>query len=339
MFLVFTVGCVENCLAQRIKKKTFKVNGVSFNMIYVEGGSFTKPMGHGKGDTTITVESFYIGETEVTCGLYNAVFGLPPITPKQPKPIVKKNELPENDISWEPPIDNKVYGTVVDEYGDTLVGVQVIEVGTTNGTITDLDGYFSLTMQDIGHNLEFFYAAYVPKTTVARGNMKVVLEEINYDSLQGEGDNYPKPLWGPLLGRDFFPTLNNITGVKFRLPSVYEWEFAARGGNYSHGYKYSGSDIWDEVVAIDTTAMYLRCVVKSKAPNELGLYDMSGNVVECCVDPNNHFEYSLNDFEDYTRFDFFPFDPSNCGRENIYGCRLVISAKELEKPHKEAKKK
>ncbi len=79
----------------------------------------------------------------------------------------------------------------------------------------------------------------------------------------------------------FIAKLNELTGKKFRLPTEAEWEFAARGGNKSKGYKYSGSNKISDVARDDTDTPY---IVASKLPNELGLYDMSGNVSEWCQD-------------------------------------------------------
>lgn len=174
--------------------KTITVNGVSFNMIQVEGGTFN--MGAQSLDPAepnydseaweregpvhqVTLSEYYIGETEVTQELWEAV---------------------------------------------------------------------------VGYNMSHF-----------EGKQKPV-EQITWHECQ-----------------TFIELLNQMTGLNFRLPTEAEWEFAARGGNMSQGYKYSGSDNLGDVAWYAADGKKTGDV-KTKLPNELGIYDMCGNVMEWCHD-------------------------------------------------------
>ena len=171
-------------------KKTYTVNGVSFTMIDVEGGTFTMGATREQGSDTdndekpvhkVTLSNYSIGETEVTQELWRAVMG-------------------SNPSSFT-------------------------------------------------------------------GNLQCPVECVSWNDCQ-----------------TFIKKLNQLTGENFRLPTEAEWEYAARGGKQSKGYKYSGSNTLGDVAWYDSNSSNKTHAVKTKQPNELGIYDMSGNVWEWCSD-------------------------------------------------------
>ena len=84
--------------------------------------------------------------------------------------------------------------------------------------------------------------------------------------------------------QEFVRKLDSITGMPFRLPTEAEWEFAARGGNRSKSYRFAGSNYIDTVSWSSHNAGFRTHIVGQKLPNELRLYDMTGNISEWCSD-------------------------------------------------------
>ncbi len=122
---------------------------------------------------------------------------------------------------------------------------------------------------------------YIGKYEVTQAQWEAVMGE-NPSHYKGENRPVESVSWNDI--QEFIEKLNAKTGKRYRLPTEAEWEYAARGGNQSAGYKYSGSNNIDEVAWYGSNSASRTHIVGQKQPNELGLYDMSGNVWECCSD-------------------------------------------------------
>ena len=128
---------------------------------------------------------------------------------------------------------------------------------------------------------------YIGKTEVTQALWQAVMGS---NPSEFTGDELPVEYVSWYDCQEFIRKLNALTGQNFRLPTEAEWEFACRGGNNSRGYKYSGSNYIVNVAWYEDNSGSEPHPVSTRLPNELGIYDMSGNVWEWCS--NWHGEYS-----------------------------------------------
>ena len=130
---------------------------------------------------------------------------------------------------------------------------------------------------------------YIGKYEVTQELWQVVMDSV---PSQFKGDNLPVEWVSWDDCQDFISKLNAMTGKHFRLPTEAEWEYAARGGKKSRGYRYSGSNILGDVAWYRSNSGDKTHAVGAKQPNELGIYDMTGNVEEWCQDGERRYDGS-----------------------------------------------
>ena len=211
--------------------------------------------------------------------------------------VVKQVAVDETPDIPETPFDNTT---------------QIIKVGGVNLKMIPVEGGTFFMGENAIHEFTSFDDAkpvhsvtlssyYIGETEVTQQLWQVVTgqkttSDSNYwnqwNSTYGLGPNRPAYYISWDDCQEFIVKLNALTGRTFRLPTEAEWEFAARGGTKSKDYKYSGSNDIEDVAWYVANSYekgksspdYGTHDVATKQPNELGLYDMSGNVWEWCSD-------------------------------------------------------
>ena len=207
------------------------------------------------------------------------------------------SSCPENG-KYTLPIDSMycpVCGSKLDSFdkgqnGDERVfnvnGVSFKMIKVESGTF-DMGDYKS-SLCPI-HSITLSHDYFVGETPVTQALWLAVMGN-NPSSFKGTQNPVENVNWN--YCEEFIKNLNHKTNCKFRLPTEAEWEFAARGGTNSNGYEFSGSNNIQEVAWYNGNSGSKTHPVKQKKPNELGIYDMSGNVWELCNDWLNHNYYT-----------------------------------------------
>ena len=138
---------------------------------------------------------------------------------------------------------------------------------------------------------------YIDKYEVTQREWRVVMGyDLDWPEVYGNGDDFPVYNVSRTDAVRFLEKLSALTRLSFHLPSEAQWEYAARGGSYTQHYCFSGSDDVNDVAWYNGNAGGILHSVGEKQPNELGLYDMSGNVWEWCSD--SYALYSEDDSQD-----------------------------------------
>ena len=166
----------------------------------------------------------------------------------------------------------------------TVKGVEFTMIAVEGGTFTmgatPEQGSDAFEWEKPAHQVTLS-KYYIGETEVTQALWKAVMGN---NPSKFEGDNLPVEYISWDDCQKFIQKLNVLTGKSFRLPTEAEWEFAARGGINSRGYKYSGSNNIDGVAWYTNNSGDKTHPVKTKQANELGIYDMSGNAWEWCQD-------------------------------------------------------
>ena len=205
-----------------------------------------------------------------------------PQKPQLQQPAVAQTQQPQKPPVQQPEPEPTTIEPVQPQHNLPEIEMVYVAGGTFTMGATSEQGSGAENDEKPAHSVTLS-GYYIGKYEVTQKLWKAVMGN---NPSNFKGDNLPVECvnWNDV--QEFLRKLNAMTGKNYRLPTEAEWEYAARGGNRSRGYKYSGGNRID----IDDVAWYngnsgsRTHAVGTKSPNELGIYDMSGNVYEWCQD-------------------------------------------------------
>lgn len=210
-------------------------------------------------------------------------------TPKQSKPSTKPQSKSQPKSQPKQAAPSRINTAPISNQMFTVNGVSFTMIGVQGGTFKmggTSEQVNPMTNETPAHQVSL--SSYmIGETEVTQALWKAVMGS-NPSHYKGAKNPVEQVSWTDC--HTFIEKLNAATGRHFRLPTEAEWEYAARGGKQSKGYQYSGSDLVSDVAWCSKKKSH---AVGSMQPNELGIYDMSGNVYEWCED--RYGEYNGSD--------------------------------------------